>query len=463
MHLHQQTTRQHQSLYTSILFFLMLLLVSSGTSAQLNTGYKQPYQQISTIEFPVRLSLEPLAEAAEKALPRQAGNWRSWKDWHGIKSQYRAWRGPLSITATGDVLLVQAHIRYWIKARKKVLGAVNIKGSCGVNEPPRQAVIGMQVRMGWGPEWTIRPEFHILPTRFLDRCEMTIANIDVTPLVEREFRKQMQESLRAALRTHAPNMDKVRKDARRTWLLLQEPVELGANYRLMLKPLGVALSGINGKGNTVDVRLAITFLPIFKSGTEPFGKPTQLPQLERFYPRSTGLNLRLNANLDFADLSKRLSGILAGQHFDIHGQQVSISSLTLSGEGHEIMARIELLGEVAGTLDLRAKLLFIKDKQRLDLQDLTFHYDANNPALELLEKNFHEPIRQVLEDAINKSLRRYLSLLGERIEATLEKAMPAGIVLDVSSLQLRDLHIQFSVQGIALHGSSTGSVHVTLR
>ena len=241
------------------LLFLLLCLANLGVTSAAGIG--RPETRVSVIEIPIQLSLEPLIEATEEALPNQAGNWRNWKNWHGVKSRYRAWRGPLGISITGNVLLVQAHIRYWIKARKKLLGAVNLKGSCGVNEPPRQAVIGMQVRLGWGSDWTLRPEFHILPTRFLDRCEMTIANIDVTPLVEKEFRKQMQKSLKAALRKLAPGIHAIRQQAHRSWSLLQEPIEIAQGKQLVLRPTGAALSRINGRGKSIDTRLAIRLRP----------------------------------------------------------------------------------------------------------------------------------------------------------------------------------------------------------
>lgn len=461
MHLYQHIMSRHQFLYR-IIHLLLMLLCSPGISAQPITSLKQTDPSISTIEIPMRLPLAPLIKAAEKTLPQQAGNWRSWKDWHGIKSQYRAWRGPLSITASGDVLLVQAHIRYWIRARKKVLGAINLKGSCGVNEPPRQAVIGMQVRLGWGPDWTVRPEFRILPTRFLDRCEMTIANIDITPLVEREFRKRMQESLRAALRTLAPSMKNVHKKAQRTWLLLQEPVELGLGHRLLFRPMGIALSGITGMGDNINTHLAIAFRPIFLQGTEALGDLAPLPQLERYYPHSSGLNLHLSSNQDLSTLGQKLSSALAGQSFNIHGQQVGINSLTLAGSGQEIMARIDLLGEIGGTIELKTRLVFNLDKQKLELHDLTFDYDASNPAVALLEERFHESIRQVLEDTVNGSLHRHLVLLSERIETALKKAMPAGVMLDMSSLQLLNLQVHISQQSIVLNGTTTGSVHLTL-
>jgi len=442
---------------------LVLLLWLAGTCAPLVAGIQQPGSPLSIIEIPVRLSLDPLTQAAEKTLPQQAGHWRTWKDWHGIKSQYRAWRGPLSITVSGDVLLVQAHIRYWIRARKKVLGAINLKGSCGVNEPPRQAVIGMQVRLGWGPDWTVRPEFRILPTRFLDRCEMTIANIDVTPLVEKEFRKQMQNSLRAALRTLAPGMDTIREQAQRTWLLLQQPVALGQDNWLMFRPVGVALSGLSGRGNDIDAYLAVAMRPALVTGTDQAGKPAPLPPLERYFPRSSGLNLHLGVNLDFANLNQGFSDALAGQFFDINGQKAGIKKFVLSGSGQEIRAQVALLGEVAGTVNLRAKVAYLTETRKLELQDLTFEYDANDSTLGLLVEAFHETIRLTLESAANQALTQQLDRLSERLETVLENIMPAGVMLDMSALQLRHMQINIDKQGIRLEGTASGTARLLLR
>ncbi|MEN8206313.1 MAG: DUF4403 family protein [Pseudomonadota bacterium] len=442
---------------------LVLLLWLAAAGAQSMAGIQQPGSPVSIIEIPVRLSLDPLTRTAEKTLPQQAGNWRTWKDWHGVKSQYRAWRGPLSITVSGDVLMVQAHIRYWIRARKKVLGAINLKGSCGIDEPPRQALIGMQVRLGWGPDWTLRPEFRILPTRFLDRCEMTIANIDVTPLVEKEFRKQMQNSLRAALRKLAPGMNAVRKQAQRTWFLLQEPVELGQDNWLMFRPVGVALSGITGRGNDIDSHLAIALQPALVTGAAPAARPTPLPQLERYYPRSTGLNLHLGVNLDFTSLNQGISDTLAGQSFDINGRNAGVKKFVLSGSGQAIRAQVELLGEVAGTVELRASVAYKADTRKLELQDLTFDYDAKDSNMGLLVEAFHEYIRLTLESAANQALTQYLDLLSERLETVLKNSMPAGVLLDMSALQLHSLQIQIEQQGIRLEGAATGSARLVLR
>ncbi len=139
----------------------------------------------SILEIPVQMPLAPLFRETEQAVPRQAGNWQDWKSSHGIQTKYRAWRGPLALRMMGNELLVQAHIRYWIKARVKRLHVLGLKSDCGVNEPPRQAVVGVSVRLQWTPDWSLDPQLRILPTRFLDRCDMTVAQIDVTRIVDR--------------------------------------------------------------------------------------------------------------------------------------------------------------------------------------------------------------------------------------------------------------------------------------
>jgi hypothetical protein len=442
---------------------MLLLLLLPG----LVNGDAQPvaYTQgsaapVSSIDIPVHLSLDPLITAAEKTLPHQAGHWRSWKDWHGIKSQYRAWRGPLDISVNGNVLMVQAHIRYWIRAHKKLLGAVNLTGSCGIDEPPRQALIGMQVRLDWGADWTLRPRFRILPTRFLDRCEMTIADIDVTPLVEKEFRKQMQNSLRAALQKLAPDMNAIRQQAQRTWSLLQEPLELGDDHWLMLRPAGVALSPVTGRGKYIETHLAVSLQPALMTGSRPADNPSLLPPLARYYPRAAGLHLRLGVELDFASLNQRLTDALDGRSFNIQGHKTGIKKVDLQGSGQEITARLELTGELAGTAELRARLAYDAQDRKLAMRDLEYDFTAEDFAMDFLAKAFQESIRQSLEEAANQALVQHLDRLDERLGEVLHKITPAGMELDLSSLQLSHVKIHILPRGIRLDGTASGAARL---
>ena len=45
---------------------------------------------------------------------------------------------------------------------------------------------------------------------------------------------------------------------------------------------------------------------------------------------------------------------------------------------------MELTGELAGTAELRAKVAYDAQRQKLEIQDLTFVYDAEDLAVDLL-------------------------------------------------------------------------------
>ena len=441
---------------------LLLVLMVAPAAAQPTADTRVQPAPVSSIVIPVRLLLDPLTEAAEKMLPHEAGNWRSWRDWHGIKSQYRAWRGPLAISVSGGVLTVQAHIRYWIRARKKLLG-VDFASSCGIDEPPRQAVIGMQVRLGWNPDWTLSPQFRLLPTRFLVRCGMTIVNIDVTPLVEKEFRKQMESSLRAALGRLAPHVHVIRRQAERTWSILHEPVTIGENDWLMLQPSGAALSQIRGQANYLETRLAISLRPSLATGARPAVTVVPLPPLTRYDPRTAGLHLRLAVELDFATLGQRITDAFTGQSFATTGHPIAVESVELGGSGQKLRARLDLTGELAGKAEVTGKLDYDIPTGRLVMRDLTYEYTARDPGVDFLSRAFHEQVRQSLEQAANHTLQQKLDQLNERLGIVLKKITPAGMTLDMSGLQFTRVEIQVIPEGIRLDCAASGAARLQLQ
>ena len=410
----------------------------------------------SIIEVPVRISMTPLFEAAEREVPQQAGHWRKWKNTRGINTRYRAWRGPLGFRLTGNILQVEAHVRYQVMARKTLLGALTLKSSCGVDEPPRQAIIGVRLRLGWGPDWVLRPDVQIMPTRFLDRCEMTIANIDVTPLVEREFRKQLKDKLRSALRKLAPGVNAIRQQAERNWLLLQQPVALGHDHWLLLRPAGIALSPLTGHGNTLETRLAMVLHPSLVSGARPTPGQGPLPPPALHYPRAAGLNLRLAVGIDYAKLGEQVTSELARQPVRIGSETIDIGAVQLSGSGQQIRVQAALTGASAGTLQLTTRLAFVPASRQLQLADLDYALETEDPFLEARANLFHEPVRRLLEAAANQQMQQQLDNLKLRLTDVLEAFTPAGMTLDLSALQLQAVRIELDPAGVQLHGTVTG-------
>ncbi|MEA3303551.1 MAG: DUF4403 family protein [Pseudomonadota bacterium] len=449
-------------MFRLLLLSLQLLLIASA-NAQPHPEQQSSSGLPTTIEAPLRISLESIYREVEASLPQESGSWRKWKRSHGIDTKYRAWRGPLSFDIHDDVLTVQAHIRYWIRAHKRVLGALNLNSSCGVNEPPRQAIIGVQLKLGRGEEWMQRPQYRVLPTHFLDRCTMTIANIDVTPVIENVFHKQLKNRLGQALEKLESRSAAMQKQAQQGWSLLQQPLELDKNYWLLLRPAGYALSPMNGYDDMLELQLAVMMYPKLIMGSRPESGSTPLPPPGRFYPDPGGQNLHLALELDFAELGRSLTTLLSGQQFDFNNNQFGIDTIQIAAHQQQINITTHLSGAAAGTLAIKADLAFDSATQQLSLDNLKYDYTADSALQVSLSGVFYSVIRKALEDAANRQMQLSLDRWKQRLTRRLDSMTPQGIELDISALQLHDIQISMQNDGVVLDGKITGRAMLELR
>jgi hypothetical protein len=451
---------------TKCISLLLILLITPLTAsmAQSAPGLAAALRPApSAVEIPVRISLEPLFRAAEQDMPRQAGNWRSWKDSHGVKTKYRAWRGPLLFRMQGDVLQVQAHVRYWVRAEKQVLGTLDLKSSCGVKEAPRQAVIGAWIRIGWRPDWTLRPEFRVMPTRFIDACEMTIASIDVTPLIEKVFQRQLRDKLHAAMLALAPRMNVIRQQAEKSWALLQEPIQIGDGHWLSLRPSGIALAPLAGHAGSLDTHLAIMMIPELHTHTPPIAQQSPLPPLGRFYPSTPGLNLLLAIGLDFAQLNRAVSARIENESFDLAGHRIGADKIAISGRGQAITVDAQLTGDAAGRVTISANVVYAPENRQLRLEELKYSYAPEDPFLEPQAALLYGYLRRVLESTVNDQLEQQLKQWQQRLAQALERITPEGVKLDMSSLQLDTVTLNIEQDRVRINGRASGRARLEFR
>ncbi len=450
-------------MFRLLLLSLQLLLITPTSAAQPSPG-RQPSNGLpTTIEAPLRISLESIYREVEESLPQESGSWRKWKRSHGIDTKYRAWRGPLSFDIRDDVLTVQAHIRYWIRAHKRVLGALNLNSSCGVNESPRQAIIGVQLKLGRGEEWMLRPQYRVLPTRFLDRCTMTIANIDVTPVIENAFHKQLKNRLGQALKKLEPRLAAMQKQAQQGWSLLQQPIELDNHYWLLLRPAGYALSSMNGYDDMLELQLAVMMYPKLIMGSRPESGDAPLPPPGRIYPDPGGDNLHLALELDFAELGRSLTTLLSGQQFDFNNNQFGIDTIQIAAHQQQINITTHLSGAAAGILDIKSDLAFDSATQQLSLDNLEYDYRADGSLHETLSGVFYGVIRKALEDAANRQMQLSLDQWKQRLAQRFDTMTPEGVELDISALQLHGIQISMQNDRVIVDGMITGRAILEFR
>jgi hypothetical protein len=435
--------------------FSLALFCAAGAGA--TQGDAVP---VSVVQIPLEVDLTPLFEAAESALPTQVGSWPGWRDWHGIDTRYRAWRGPLQLAMQGEVLQAQAHVRYQLQARKGLIGGLGLSVGCGVDEPPRQALIGLLARLDWGPDWSLQPRFRVLPTRFLDRCEVTLVDIDVSPLVGRVFEERIESSVRGAVATLGPRLQHLRGEAARLWQALQAPRELTPGLWLRIEPLGFALAPPQGNGSRVQTAAWLAFRAAITPDGGPVGATQPLPPLVPYRPTRPGLELALGLDLDYARVSAVLGERLAGQTLTLEGREVRFEGLELSAKGEDLVLVTRLIGDIPGVLTVLARPGFDPAAQTLRLEELGFSFDAADPDQGLIANLFHDRIRERIESEANGLLAERTRGLTDALEALLAADLPPALAPDLSGLQVTGLRIGVRETGLDLTGSVAGPLRL---
>jgi len=458
--------------YKNRIFILLtgLMLILSASFAYAQQPYDATIQaspdaqtSASSIEVPVQIPLKPWAEKIEQLTPLQAGHWQSWKKKHGLQAKYRAWRGPLEIQAEGDSILMQAHVRYWLKGRTKLLGPFDISASCGVNEAPRQAIIGVRVKFDWNPDWTLQPLIQVLPTRFLDRCQITSLNIDVTPIIGQLFNRELNKSIHNSLGQLDDDLKKIRQQATSLWNHVNNPIKLANHSWLILQPTDIAVAPFFGYAEQMMTVIKVSLQPQLIHGDQPEPENKPLPPLGRFFPGDNLLTFNFSVPLDYAQISQQLSQILGEHQFSIQDNSFAITSVKLAAKDSLLTASLSLSGAAAGKASISGRLMATTPPDWLTLESLDYSFEPEDLHLKILANLFHDKIRQELEKAANTLIRQKTESFKVQLQDYLQSALDDQLSIQLDALQLTAAEINLHPSGLMFKGILNGTLHLDLK
>jgi hypothetical protein len=297
----------------------------------------------------------------------------------------------------------------------------------------------------------------------LDPCEVTVADIDVTPLVSGAFESRLESALREGMQGLAPRLAGLRAEAERVWRAAQSPRELAPGLWLRARPVAVALGPLAGEGTRMSTVLAVAArLELYTAGGEagPTAPLAPLPPLMRYRPMSPGLRFELGLDLDYDALSKALGARLVGSATEVEGRQVRIDGVRLSARGEDLVLEAELSGALAGRLRVMSRPGFDPETQSLTLGNLDYVFDAEDPAVAVLAGLFYDAIRKRIHETANALLaertREAWTALGATLGGEIAGAAPAGIAPDLSGLRLERLSITPGDRGLGITGEASG-------
>jgi hypothetical protein len=220
---------------------------------------------------------------------------------------------------------------------------------------------------------------------------------------------------------------------------------------------------LSGQGNTLDARLAVLMQPQVVTNPAPVTHPRPPSPLQRYYPRSPGLNLQLFVDLDYDGLNRVLSEHLSGEPLAVQGRRLTIESLKVGGQAQKLHADARLGGDFAGYVKLRAEMRFVPETQQLRIHDLSYDYKPDDPWLQAEADLLYGYIRKLLEAAANRHLQQYMEQGRQRLHALFEKIAPDGVKADMTTLELHQVQLDLAEEAIRLHGLATGRIELVFR
>lgn len=417
----------------------------------------------SVVEVPVRVPLGPLFAEVERLVPVEVRRDREWRDVEGVKVRYAARRGPLEIQARGDTLFLRATVAYWLQARKPILGRMAVKGSCGIDEPPRVVVLGLAVRLGVAPDWRLLAQPVVMPPAFLAPCEMTALNIDVTDIVGKVLHEQLWRAAEEGLGVAIARLGDGRARAMEQWERLQAPIALDDGAWLLVGPEAVWTTHPHTDGRELSLTIGLVSRPRLVSGAvAPVVQATPLPPLGITPPRPPVTHLPFRLAFSYADAAALLASRLAGQQFTWAGKSVHVGEARLVPGPEDMTVEAVVSGDLAGTVTLTGRPAFDAETREVYLAGLDYRLDTGDERLRTLDRGLHDLVRGVIAARARWPLAERIMAFQARAEQAINRALPARVRFEASFRDVTLGDIQLDERAFVVTGVLEGTARVVV-
>lgn len=343
----------------------------------------------SVVAAPIRVPLSRLLGLLERAVPERFGSLeerRPLPDNDRVEIAFSLDRAPLSLSVDGDTATVRTTIRYGLRAWYDPPLLPEVGGSCGEGPATERPRIEVAIRapVTLDRDWRLRTAAGIATLRPLtpsdrDRCRVTFLNLDLTDRV--------LEGARSFLSAHLDDIDRlasevdVRGPVAAWWATLQEPVQLTDSLWLSMRPEAVHREEIRGRDQDLEVRLALRARPTVHYGGYPTLDTVPLPPLETG-SGARGLDLRVEARVDYGAASQLLQEELRGMELSHEAGTIRLDSLRVFGVGGGRLAvEVRVSGDAAARLYLVGTPVIDPATARISVPDLDFDVATRDVVL----------------------------------------------------------------------------------
>jgi hypothetical protein len=428
--------------YFSIIVFICagIFLASCSSSKKAASATKHfadslPPLPLSEIDIPLKIYAPPIFAKAEQVVPKEFTS----DAWPGFVQQscdfrykYRFVRSGLTISCVNNNIGIQFTGTYQLAGSRCLCTAEKpvtpwISGSCGFGkEPMRRMDISIRSQLNFLPAYQVRTTTSLNKLQALDKCYVSFFSSDVTQLV--------LDSVQSSVAAFCSTLDETITGLSFAGLVHQaagkgyQKTNLGKYGFLLINPTAMRLGQLNYVKDSFNIQAGITCKPELSSDSvNHINILSSLPALEQ-KENKHGITLYLDANYEYAFLSKLLADTLRNKVFEIKGRTIVVKDVQMKGIGnHQVEFKIDFAGSNKGSIYLRGTPVLDTAKQALSIPDISYTLEGQDLALKLAKSLFRNKIRKTLQGKsyldIGALVKSNMPLLNQQLNRELTKGV----------------------------------------
>jgi len=385
--------------------------------------------ELATITLPIAIALSKIRTQLDTVFPPADSLDRAKCTALGglVCHQYLYRRDSLDLRANGDRVTLQTRLHYGASVGLPGVGGI---ASCGFPpEAMKRADVRLATRLYWRSDWRLGSRGTTVAATLSDRCEVTLLHVDATSIVKRIIDGQ-SEDLRRQIDSMLPTAGDMRSAADSLWQLAQQPLSLdsASTVWLTLSPESVSLAPIIGSASAISTALVLSARPRVTVGPKPDVTPQPLPSLTLARP-SSGIHVPVEVELPFADLSQKVTTLLAG---DTAGKGMHVSEVKIWGVGDTAVVKLDLEGKVNGSLYLLGRVSYDPVSRAVLLSDLRYTLESHDMMTRIKSTIGAGRIKAAIDAATGKghlAVGEQLDSLKSRLNYELNRSLAPGVSL----------------------------------
>ena len=434
---------------------------SSKKAASLTKHFEDslPILPTSQIDIPLKIYAPPILAKAEQIVPKEFTS-DSWPNYLqpscDFRYKYKFERSALSVNCVNNVVGIQFTGSYQLAGSRCVCTSGKpvtpwISGSCGFGkEPMRKMVVSIKSQLNFLTTYQVQTSTRLDKLQAVDRCYVSLFSSDVTQLVV--------DSVRASVANFCMTLDEtisglsfaslVRAASGKSY----QKTNLGKYGFVLVNPTAIRMGQLNFAKDSFNIQAGISCRPSLSSdGVNHINILSTLPPLQH-KENKHGISLYLDANYDYAFLSKLLADTLCNKAFEIKGRTIVVKDVQMRGIGnHQVELRVDFAGSNSGSIVLRGTPVLDTAKQALSVPDISYSLEGKDFAIKIARSLFKNKIRKTLQGGsyldIGALVKSNTPFMNQQLNRELTKGVfSSGKTNDVRLIGLlateNEMHVQ---------------------